>query len=294
MELRQLRYFLSVADCRSFVSAAAGLYVSRQAVSKAVSQLEEELGVTLFMRDTSGAFLTPTGLMFYDRIRGVVKEIDDIERQIRFSGSRYRQRIRVAFSTGTVGLFEERLISFQKDNENLKLEYWEYPDEECIRLLQEHQTDLIVCPYCPQNVPFFSEEILRSRIGLLIRNQESMEDLEPLEISDLSWLPIAAHQDGNLQEFCIRHKIALQYSGQDYHRLFSLAASGKCGLLLPECLIPYGMPGIRWFPLQQEEYWRLYGIHSQIADSNLLYSSILEEISAQVLKAEPKGKENDG
>ena len=39
MELRQLRYFLSVADCRSFVSAAAGLYVSRQAVSKAVSQL---------------------------------------------------------------------------------------------------------------------------------------------------------------------------------------------------------------------------------------------------------------
>ena len=113
MELRQLRYFLSVADCRSFVSAASELYISRQAVSKAISQLEEELGVMLFMRDTSGAFLTPTGLLFYDRIRGVVKEIDDIERQIRTSGSRYRQRIRIAFSIGTVGLFEDNLLAFR-------------------------------------------------------------------------------------------------------------------------------------------------------------------------------------
>lgn len=292
MELRQLRYFLSVADCRSFVSAAAGLYISRQAVSKAISQLEEELGVALFMRDTSGAFLTPTGLMFYDRIRGVVKEIDDIEQQIRTSGSRYRQRIRIAFSTGTVGIFEDRLLSFRKDRENLEMEYWEHPDEECIRLLQEHQTDLIVCSYCPQNVPFSSEEILRSRIGLLIRNKDGIEDLESVDVTDLSWLPIAAQQDRRLQEFCTRHRIALQYTGQDYHRLFSLTASGKCGLLLPECLVPCEMAGLRWLPLQQEEYWRLYSIYSQIADSNLLYSSILEEINTQVLKADRMGKEN--
>ena len=59
MELRQLKYFLAVADARSFVSAASGLFVSRQAVSKAVGQLEAELGVELFVRDSNGAFLTP-------------------------------------------------------------------------------------------------------------------------------------------------------------------------------------------------------------------------------------------
>ena len=48
MELRQLKYFLAVADARSFVSAAGELFVSRQAVSKAVGQLEAELGVELF------------------------------------------------------------------------------------------------------------------------------------------------------------------------------------------------------------------------------------------------------
>ena len=286
MELRQLRYFLSVADCRSFVSAAAELYISRQAVSKAISQLEEELGVMLFMRDTSGAFLTPTGLLFYDRIRGVVKEIDDIERQIRTSGSRYRQRIRIAFSIGTVGLFEENLLAFRKDRENLEIEYWEFPEEQCVQMLQEHQTDLVVSPNFPQNGPFYSEEILRSRIGLLLRDQQGVEELDCVDITDLSWLPIAVQHDKRMQEFCSKFRLTPQYRGQDYHRLFSLTASGKCGLLLPECMIPNEVSGVRWIPLQQQEHWSLYSIYSQIAESNLLYSSVLEELNSLVLKTE--------
>lgn len=286
MELRQLRYFLSVADCRSFVSAASELYISRQAVSKAISQLEEELGVMLFMRDTSGAFLTPTGLLFYDRIRGVVKEIDDIERQIRTSGNRYRQRIRIAFSIGTVGLFEDNLLAFRKDRENLEIEYWEFPEEQCVQMLQEHQTDLAVSPSFPQNGPFFSEEILRSRFGLLVQNQQGVEELDCVDITDLSWLPIAVQYDKRMLEFCTKYRLTPQYRGQDYHRLFSLTASGKCGLLLPECMIPDEVSGVRWLPLRQEEYWTLYSMVSQIAESNLLYSTVLEELNSLVLKAE--------
>ena len=82
MELRQLKYFLAVADTRSFVSAAGDLYISRQAVSKAVAQLETELGVELFVRDTNGAFLTPAGLMFYDRIRSSVIELEQVREEM--------------------------------------------------------------------------------------------------------------------------------------------------------------------------------------------------------------------
>ena len=42
MELRQLKYFLAVADARSFVAAADTLFISRQAISKSVAQLEQE------------------------------------------------------------------------------------------------------------------------------------------------------------------------------------------------------------------------------------------------------------
>ena len=114
MEIRQLRYFLSVAENRSFVNAATKLYISRQAVSKAISQLEAELGVELFVRDTSGAFLTPTGLLFYERVRSIIMELDNLADQIRSTSNRYRQRIRIAFSIGTVSLVEDSLLSFRE------------------------------------------------------------------------------------------------------------------------------------------------------------------------------------
>ena len=89
MELRQLKYFLAVADARSFVSAAEKQFVSRQAISKSVAQLEEELNVELFMRDSSGAFLTPAGIMFYERARAVVMELDNLRDQMQAYGTRY-------------------------------------------------------------------------------------------------------------------------------------------------------------------------------------------------------------
>ena len=100
MELRQLKYFLAVADARSFVSAADTLFISRQAISKSVAQLEQELNVELFMRDSGGAFLTPAGMMFYERVRSLVMELDSVRSQMQSYGKRYQQRLNIAFSIG--------------------------------------------------------------------------------------------------------------------------------------------------------------------------------------------------
>lgn len=283
MEIRQLRYFLSVAENRSFVSAATKLYISRQAVSKAISQLETELGVELFVRDTSGAFLTPTGVLFYERARSIIMELDNLAEQIRTTSNRYRQRIRIAFSIGTVSLVEDSLMAFRESKENLEIEYSEYPQEECLRLLQEHQVDIIIGEKIASS-QFLSEEILRSPIGVLIREGDSMENLDSLDISDLAWVPISASMDNQIQEFCSKHRLAPVYRGHDFHRLFSFVLSGKSALLLPQCLVPAEMPGLKWIPLQQQETWKLYCTYPQSAETDLLYSFVLEELRQQVLR----------
>lgn len=284
MELRQLRYFLSVADNRSFVSAAASLYISRQAVSKAISQLESELGVELFVRDPSGAFLTPTGLLFYERVRGIIMDLDDLTEQMRTTSSRYRQRIRIAFSIGTVSLVEDSLLSFRDNKENLEIVYSEHSQEECFRQLQEHQADIMIGSMQSPAPQFFSEEITRSPIGVLLRAADGMEDMDILDVADLSWLPISAPADQQIQEYCSRHRLVPSYQGQDYHRLFSIAGAGKCALILPKCLVPAEFPGLKWFPLQQQEAWKLYCTYPQSAESDLLYGFVLEELSQHVLK----------
>lgn len=286
MELRQLRYFLSVADNRSFVSAAANLYISRQAVSKAISQLEAELGVELFVRDPSGAFLTPTGVLFYERIRGMIRDLDSLTDQIRNTNSRYCQRIRLVFSIGTVSLVEHSLLSFRDSRENLELVYSEHSQEECCRLVQEHQADIMVTGIQSPSSQFLSEEIVRSPIGVLLQDTAELEDMDELEVSDLSWLPIGASMDKQIQDYCSKNRIVPSYQGQDYHRLFSFVKSGQCALLLPKCLVPADISGVKWLPIKEQAFWKLYCTYSQSAESDILYSFVLDELRQQVLRLE--------
>lgn len=69
MTQSQITYFLTVADTLSFSKAAAALFVSQPAVSKQVSLLEEELGLTLFDRTRQGVFLTEAGRLFSELFR---------------------------------------------------------------------------------------------------------------------------------------------------------------------------------------------------------------------------------
>ena len=281
MELRQLRYFLAVADSRSFVSAAQALYISRQAISKAIAQLEEELRVRLFMRDSNGAFLTPAGIMFYDRVRPVLLELDGIHEEMRCYGRRYQQRVRLAFSIGTLQLYEQRLLDFRSGQKNVRIEYAECSEESAAALLLENRADMVVCTTKPKDTVLSGGEIYRSRWGVLLREQKDLQELESIELQDLSWFPLAGlpNQQGQANFG------PLQYSGYDYHRLFALTQQGKCALLLPECLIPEGMSHVRWLPFAQEQWWTLYQVHLQSLEKSLLYRSILDELQIGVFEA---------
>ena len=72
MELRQLRYFVAVADTLNFSRAAESLYVSQSALSKQISELEQELGVALFDRDRRSVALTSAGQLLLPEAKDIL------------------------------------------------------------------------------------------------------------------------------------------------------------------------------------------------------------------------------
>lgn len=79
MTLQQLRYVLEVATCGSMSSAAANLFVAQPSLSKAIGELEQEMGIKIFRRTFAGSTLTDDGVRFVAYARQVVEDADRLE-----------------------------------------------------------------------------------------------------------------------------------------------------------------------------------------------------------------------
>ena len=85
MELEQLRAFVAVAETGSFTRAAERLYTSHSSISRAVSSLERELGVTLIERDNRVFGLTRAGQTLLSGARELLETEEKLKMQLKTS-----------------------------------------------------------------------------------------------------------------------------------------------------------------------------------------------------------------
>jgi DNA-binding transcriptional LysR family regulator len=94
--LAPLNAFIQAAENKSFTTAARALGISASGVGKAVTRLEERLGVRLLHRSTRKIRLTPEGELFLERCRNIFGELDAAEREIARAQSEPSGKLRVS------------------------------------------------------------------------------------------------------------------------------------------------------------------------------------------------------
>jgi len=87
LEVRQLRYFVAVAEELHFGRAAEQLRMAQPPLSRAIRQLEQQLGVTLLERTTRQVVLTPAGQVLLRDARGALEAMAAAERRTRHAGA---------------------------------------------------------------------------------------------------------------------------------------------------------------------------------------------------------------
>ena len=104
VELRELRYFLAVAEELNFTRAAERLHLAQQALSASVRRLEEQLGVALFVRSTRKVELTSAGEVLVEGARAVIDAASDALERVHQVAQGRSGRLTVGFSTAAGGV----------------------------------------------------------------------------------------------------------------------------------------------------------------------------------------------
>jgi LysR family nitrogen assimilation transcriptional regulator len=105
MDLRQLRYFVAVAERGGFGTAASALNVAQSALSRHIRLLEEELGGTLLVRGARGVSVTESGKVLLDGSRWLLGTLDDIKAEVQTENREPSGTVRLGAPSSLADIF---------------------------------------------------------------------------------------------------------------------------------------------------------------------------------------------
>ncbi|NRP21736.1 HTH-type transcriptional regulator BenM [Ensifer adhaerens] len=236
MELRQLNYFVAVAEELHFGRAAARVHIAQPALSCQIQSLEKELGVRLLERSTRRVELTRAGEVYYDRCVRILGDIDLSAEVVRSVAGKARRKIRIGtVYPATIGLLPSFLSRIGRKYPDIELHISSGSTNDIIRGLENGQINLgFIRPV--ENIGslrFFSiahERYLlamEKNSALLARSEIGIEDLKGEKIISFSRQNLSYTERYFAEKF-EEHDLAksVAYTCDDTFSLVSLVSAG--------------------------------------------------------------------
>jgi DNA-binding transcriptional LysR family regulator len=161
MELRQLRYFVAVAEELHFRRAAARLHMSQPPLSHQLRLLEDELGCPLMIRSRRRVELTPAGQAFLGDVRELLGGLDEAVGTARRIHAGTAGRLRISFvGSALLSLVPEVVKRYRAARPEVEVQLRERSTEDQLRDLRAGSIDVALVPL-PVDAPDLRTEVLR-------------------------------------------------------------------------------------------------------------------------------------
>lgn len=234
MELRQLRYFVKAAETLNFSEAAKAMYVTQSTLSQQIRQLEAELGIALFERNSHSVMLTEAGEHLLYQASDAITAADICVTKINDLKQLQTGTLNIGVTYSFSPILTEPLIMFMKQYPNVKLNIYYKTVDELMEMLVRHQVDFVLA-FKPMEVGEDIEfhTLFDSRLSVIMREGHRLSNRESLTFDDIKNCDFALPMRG----MQARNKLSA-IIGDDISKLNVKAELNEVNILLQLILTP--------------------------------------------------------
>ncbi|AUX85432.1 MULTISPECIES: DNA-binding transcriptional regulator HcaR [Acinetobacter] len=286
MELRHLRYFITVAEELNFSKAALKLYTAQPSLSQQIKDLEEDVGVQLLYRTKRKVELTEEGAVFLEQARLTLAQADKAIAMARQVSQAKQQMLRIGFvPVAEMKIFPYVLPNLRVQNPDLKIELLSMNNTEQMRLLKKGELDITFTRHNFHSDEIESQFVLREPLIFLLPKDHPLAKYERIPVKALNGIDFiipAVEQSQTLHhtilEFAKAQNIEFNIVQKADNILFNINSIGM-GLgctILPGYIAPLTMSNTVIRPLEVElPYLDLY-VSYRKNNSSLAVNKFLE------------------
>lgn len=189
MDIRQLKYFIAIAESKNLSRVAKSLFITQPTLSQTIKKLESELNTVLFKMTDEGMMLTETGQVLYD---DGIKIVEDFEKLID-KVSQYKQqpieKIKVGLTTLFAIQFMKQISHFIATHSNVELAIFQDGSRQLQKMLVDKEIDVGLLSF-PQLYPEIAIEPLATStqgywVSVVIPENNPLANKEAIQIIDL-------------------------------------------------------------------------------------------------------------
>lgn len=267
MDIQQLRYFVEIVNSKSYTKASERLIVTQPMLTRAVQQLEGELGVQLIERTSRHFQVTDVGEKLYVAAAELLHRFGDIRRMVEDSKERAAGEVRLSTPGVLLDVYFSALLrDFYELYPNIDISVIEEGSKLTAKAIASDQADLgmVMLPVA-EGGGFETETVIRDVCQVVVSKTHPFAPKSAVEIGELEGERILTFGDT-----ATLHDVFIEACGREGFRphiaykslmpnfSFEMVALGLCAAVLPRpVIVRYGTPDLAALPLLPEIPWEI-------------------------------------
>ena len=280
LDIRQMRYLVTLAETGNFTHAARILYTSQPSLSTFVSKVEAELGVQLFDRSTSPITMTGAGEIYIENLRRICEKADEADRQIKDIINEEIGVLKVGFPVERgASMLPYILPVYRQKYPNIEVKVSAVSSQEMIKMVEDKHLSMGVIPATSATAGLMHSELYEEELfladgsGAVGRGHLIDGHPDCVDIGKLNGLPLVClktshairqFQDELFKKHAVKPEITMEVPANS--TAYRLVCAGMGTAIIPALTVNMvrEIGDVRLYRLGREgTYWKVLAVSAK-------------------------------